>query len=297
MFFVDLSTVQYHEEYQLDPPANDPIMHGSTTIVDEILVMDDTENPISRKDLLANYEQLLEDYHTSVADINLEQQEHSTINDDQFLLLDESNGYSYQKDDVYEADIHLSIGTLYMEEFGQGIRTSRITQAMNHFEQAVRLYEMSGDVDSTINMALAKYNVFLLHLHDGNYRVASRRFNEAIDGLRQVDAIATADADIYDDYYNDPTLVNEITNVQQQRNNKRNQQPYKSSKQQRKTLVKATTASTDTSKASSMAGRSFHHERYEDDVESTTAMKGKPSIYVDLQHYLNQNESSVKEEL
>ena len=241
------------------------------------------------------YEQLLEDYSTLVADISIQQPQQNAMNDDQFLLMDESNGYYFEKDDIYEADIHVSIGTLYMEEFDSGIRTSSGTYAMTHFDQAVRLYEMSGDVDSTTNMALAKYNLFLLHLRDGNYRVAARLYNDAIVWLRKIDTtMASTDSDLYDDYGIDPALFTEVSNLQHQRRNTRNQQPYKSSKQQqqqRKILLKAETF-TGKSKTESTTGtgRVTNNAKNEIDVDSGTDTEAaNPTIYVDLQHFLSQN--------
>jgi hypothetical protein len=297
-FLCDQPTVQYHEEYQLDPPSNDPLLHGSTTVVDEMLVMDDTVRPVSRKELLAQYEQLLEDYNAVLADISTQQPTQSAMNDDQLLMMDESNGYYYEKDDVYEADIHLSIGTLYLEEIDKGIRTSSMTDAMTHFDQAVRLYEMSGDADSTTNMALAKYNLFLLHLRDGNYRVAARRYNEAIVWLRKIDTMAT-DFDLYDDDSNniDPTLFHYLTSLPHQHST-RNHQPYKSSnQQQRKTFLKLET-SAGPSKTGAKMDKSTNDENNVDQASSATVTKEKPSIHIDLQHFLSQNQSVLlKEEL
>ena len=273
--------MQYHEEYQLDPPSVDPLSHGSTTIIDEILIMDDSDTPISRKDLLVQYEQLLEEYYTLIADSDLQQ--HS-LHDDQMLLMDESNRYYYEKDDSYEADIHVSMGTLYMEEFDTVISTSSLTHAMIHFEQAERLYEMSGDVDSSTNMALAKYNLFLLHLRDGNYRMAARRYNDAIDMFRKIESHAT---DV-NNSFKGATLFTGNSNLQQHRSN-RNQEPYQSSKQQHSTSSKSEIPTTRTeSTTESAIDKEAKH-----DVESATLKKNKEkaSIYVDLQHFLSQNQS------
>ena len=274
--------VQYHEEYHLDPPSNDPLLHGSSTVVEEMLVMIDGETPSSRSDLLLQYEQLLADYNTLVANNNFQQQQ-NVMNDDQWLLMDESNEYYYEKDDIYEADIHVSIGILYMEEFDNGASTSSSTEAMTHFEQALRLYDRSVDADSSINMALAKYNLFLLHLRDGNYRVAARRYNEAIDLLRRIETTST---DMDEDLNVDYKLLAEIKDLQQNRN-KRNQQPYQSTKQ-RKTSVKAE-ANSDTSIPTSTTDSS----RANSNDKGTR--NDKASIYIDLQHFLSQNESTKEE--
>jgi tetratricopeptide (TPR) repeat protein len=281
--------VQHHEEYQLDPPSVDPLLHGSTTMIEEMLIMDDNETPMSRKDLLTQYEHLLAEYYALVADNDIQQ---NSMNDDQMLLMDESNGYYYEKNDSYEADIHVSIGTLYMEEFDKVISTSSITHAMTHFEQAVRLYEMSGDVDSNTNMALAKYNLFLLHLRGGNYRMAARRYNDAIDLFRNIESHST-DVTGMDESFKDPTLFTGSVNLHQHRS-KRVQEPYQSSKQQHKTLTKSEASTTRTTSPTARA----IDEETKHNVESATlpVVKEKPSLYVDLQNFLSQNQSA-KEEL
>ena len=212
------------------------------------------------------------------------------MDDDQLLLMDESNGYYYDKDDIYEADIHVSIGTLYMEEFDMCSSTSSITHAMTHFEQAVRLYDMSGDsdVDRSTNMALAKYNLFLLHLRNGNYRMAVRRYNEFIDLFRKIDAYTT-DEDIYESF-NDPTQFTEQITSQQHRA-KRNHEQYHLSKQRQTTLIKWDASTTKaTSKTGNASAKDSKHE-----VESAMLSEEQPSIYVDLQHFLTQNQSAKDE--
>jgi hypothetical protein len=218
------------------------------------------------------------------------------MNDDELLLMNGSNEYYYEKDDIYEADIHLSIGTLYIKEFDKGTFTSNsFTNAMTHLDQAVRLYEMSSDDTDhsiTTNMTLAKYYLFLLHLRDGNYHFAAQRYNDAIDWLRKLDALVLTDSDMFEDNDIDPNLFAEESILQHQPT-KRNPQPFKSLKQQQR---KKTYESEKTTRISKMR-RATNRGSNEVNVESASDTEEKPSIYIDLQHYLSQNQSALPKDL
>jgi hypothetical protein len=268
-----LNTVQLYEQYHLDPPFNDPLLLHSPSMIEN-----NGDRPISKNDLLIQYERSLEEYYALFSDYDFEQQ-HSVFFNDDILSVDESNGsnnYYYDKDDGYEADLHVLIGTLYMESDNQSSGQNSISLASNHFEQAVRLYDISGEVHST-NMALAKYNLFLLHLRDGDYRTASSLYNDAIDTLRMIDTtIAHTDSSMFI-----VGIMNEW--VQQYRTLHKNQ-PFKSKRQLNLRESQASTKS-DTSTRNYKIVRSSKENK-----------KTESSLFIDLQHFLTVSQNHTQED-
>jgi hypothetical protein len=270
--------VQFHEQYRLDPPFIDPLqLHSSTTTEDMIRTENDIDHPISKNDFLIQYERLLEEYYALFVDSDLEQQRTVPSNDDIFDMDASNDNYYYDTDDGYEADLHVSIGTLYMElHTTPSSSSSTISQATNHFEQAVRLYQASGEVHST-NMALAKYNLFLLHLRDGDYRTASLRYNDAVDALRTIDVTTEhPDSSIF--------IIEMMTVWKQGYRNVRKQQPYKSTQRHNDPKESQSSINAETST------RDYKIVKSTKDSSNTGS-----SLYVDVQHFLSQNYTSRDE--
>jgi tetratricopeptide (TPR) repeat protein len=278
--------VQLHEEYQLDPPFIDPLHYDSSTIVDDAKSMDNNDSPT-----LLELEQLLEEYHTLVSDTNINKQH--ALNDDEMLLMDESNQYYYEKDHAYEANIHMSLGEMYTEV--KKASTSSITQATFHFEKAVRLYEIEGDEQNT-NVALAKYNLFLLHLRDGDYRTAMRWYDEAIDLLEVMNPSDELPADWYYEL-NDLSWISGRADLQNDRNtqSQHQQKSTRSHQEQQRTSLHSDASASDTAtKAGSSVKQGKRSKQL--NIRLTTKNTVGSSIYINLQHYLSQNDTH-KEEL
>jgi tetratricopeptide (TPR) repeat protein len=279
-FYLLLTVVLLHETYRLQPPVNDPILLA--TIVDDTATTDH-DRATTKQEVLMEHERTLDEYYSLYKNGNL----HVTMSDDVIYNDEYNNG----KDDAYEADVHVSIGMLYKEmDTSNSGSTSSSTLASSHFQQAIRLYEMSGDVLCS-SMAIAKYNLFLLHMRDGDYRAAIFQYNDAIDVLSKLDI---TDFSSYDEY-DDPSLLEELKQPipdhlgHYQRLNdgatmKRNAQPKHS-------LIQATSRKTRKSNEKRPVEKSRQKA-------ATTGIKGDEStIFVDLQHFLllQQNHSQQYE--
>lgn len=146
--------MDWSEKYNLDPPpsaATDPMF------VDE-----------SSDALLKEYELLLQEYNDIFANDGY----------DQGAYFDgTTGGLYYERDDGYEGGLHMSLGVLY--SMSRGGDEENDVLAASHLEQAIRLYEMSGEEGQ--NMASVKFNLANLRLRSGDYRESAKLYKEALD--------------------------------------------------------------------------------------------------------------------
>lgn len=118
---------------------------------------------------IAEYENLLQEYHESFSVDDVGQYDREGYFDDE-------NGY-LMKDDAYEADIHVFLGMLYLT------RGDDPVLAIVHFEQATKLYEVSGEGQSA-NMASAKISLASLFLQTKEFDKSAFVYAEAVDIYR-----------------------------------------------------------------------------------------------------------------
>lgn len=263
--------VEWNEKYRLDPPADD------SSFADEF------EGETS--ELMAEYEEILEEYQEMFAADGRSAMEG---------FFDEMSGETYyEKDDGYEGDLHMSLGALYMSRSDN----SESIQAASHLEQAIRLYELSGEAQSQ-NMASAKFDLSILHLRNGEYRMSARRHGEALDIFRTV---------MGDDDGSVGGSVEELNSFLPQRELPQQIQPQQQD------------SSSSSSKAGSATGPAASRQRQRSTTNKGTAMdrdhasrqnrlsmveankidatgKGGPTIVVDVHRFLSQNDS-YKDEL
>jgi hypothetical protein len=250
--------------YQLDP---------------SVYRMIDSSSTVTIKEMLADYVHTLEEYHALFPDDT--QNAFPLPIDD--MLVDESTGseYYFEKDDSYEADLHVAIGTLYAELATSTTTGERsITDATSHFQQAIRLYEMSGERQSA-NMALAKYNLSILHFQNGDFRMASNRYSDALDIFRSIQDI-NGDGLHVDDM---ELLASRL--AQQQKNlqfSGHHHQPHRTSKSQTTRTTKVTVARK-TNEATSVKQQGA----------ITNWKEGASSILLDVHRFLHQNDSQQDE--
>lgn len=244
--------VEWYEKYRLDPPA-DPPMDAAADLMEG-----DTA------EMVAEYERILLEYLEMFAD------DTAAAAMDGFL--DETTGETYyEKDDGYEGDLHMSIGSLYMARSDN----SESIQAASHLEQAVRLYELSGEVQSQ-NMATVKFNLSILHLRNGDYPMSARLHGEALDIFRAVIGDGVNPMAMGDEELNSLLLM---------------QQEQEESYFQATRTSKTTTTTSPQTKGSKAPS-----------VQATKTAGGggggggPPTILVDVQRFLSQNDS-LREEL
>jgi tetratricopeptide (TPR) repeat protein len=88
-------------------------------------------------------------------------------------FVDEITGEILDRDDGYEGDLHSGLGSLYMAK-------GDYVLAASHLTEAVRLYELSGEQQER-SMADAKFNLSILHLRNGAYMESANLYSEALD--------------------------------------------------------------------------------------------------------------------
>jgi tetratricopeptide (TPR) repeat protein len=244
--------VEWNVKYDLDPPAVDQ------SAADFMGGGDSTD------DMVAEYERVLQEYLEMFAD--------DTVGGmDGFF--DEASGETYyEKDDGYEGDLHTSIATLYM---ARGDNSENILAA-SHLEQAVRLYELSGEQDGQ-NMATAKFNLSILHARNGDYLASAQLHSEALDIFRAVVGEGVNPMGMGVD-----ELSTLLEQQQQEQNSAYQNQHFTTSK------TTTTSSSTATSQATKKTAPSMQ--------AANTANDAGPTILVDVQRFLSQNDS-LREEL
>jgi len=152
---ISLLAVEWYERYNLESPAVGGL---------EFFQSGD-ENPVEA------FEMALQQYKEIFSD-------EGAIYDEEGYF-DEATGETYyEKDDGYEADLHASIGALYMGGDDHIL-------AVSHLLEAIRLYDLAGEPDGQ-NMASAKFNLAALRLRNGEYRESARLHGEALDIFHRI---------------------------------------------------------------------------------------------------------------
>lgn len=129
---------------------------------------------------IQEYERLLEEYVDGTATDDVGQY-------DRDGYFDDSEGYLI-KDDGYEADIHSSLGVLYMAQGQENV------MAAIHLEHAARMYEQNGERDSP-SMASVKLSLAELYLQSRDYEKSAVAHAEAINIFRATGAASFGGAD------------------------------------------------------------------------------------------------------
>lgn len=224
--------------------------------------------------MLAGYEQRLQEYLEA-----FDGDTSGMLEDGYDEMLDELYEYN-EKDDGYEGDLHLSIGALYMAQGGDNNLF-----AASHLEQAVRLYELSGERDGE-NTATAKFNLSILHLRGGDYRASAQLHGEALDIFRSVNEENVSLTGLLG--------VNELRTLmiqhpQRQESSRNDDQPSPSTK------AKAASPATQTTTTTTRESHSSIKET-KPSLQAAADHSDGPSILIDVNSFLNQN-NSLKEEL
>jgi tetratricopeptide (TPR) repeat protein len=82
------------------------------------------------------------------------------------------------KDDLYEGDIHMSLGSLFLAK-------GDLVSAGSHLSQSIKLYELSGEEEDR-NLADAKFNMSVLKYRTGEYALSREFYDSALDIYRDV---------------------------------------------------------------------------------------------------------------
>jgi tetratricopeptide (TPR) repeat protein len=82
------------------------------------------------------------------------------------------------KDDLYEGDIHVNLGSLLLAK-------GDFVAAGSHLSQAIKLYELS-DEEEDRNVADAKYNMAVLYYRTGEFSLSREMYEAAVDIYRTV---------------------------------------------------------------------------------------------------------------
>jgi tetratricopeptide (TPR) repeat protein len=82
------------------------------------------------------------------------------------------------KDDLYEGDIHMSLGSLFLAK-------GDLVSAGSHLSQSIKLYELSGEEEDR-NLADAKFNMSVLKYRTGDYALSREFYDSALDIYRDV---------------------------------------------------------------------------------------------------------------
>ena len=82
------------------------------------------------------------------------------------------------KDDLYEGDIHMGLGSLFLAK-------GDLVSAGSHLSQSIKLYEISGEEEDR-NLADAKFNMSVLKYQTGEYALSREFYDSALDIYRDV---------------------------------------------------------------------------------------------------------------
>lgn len=86
----------------------------------------------------------------------------------------------YHKNDYFEGDIHMTLGTLYMST------SADYVQAESHFRQAIQLYQLSSDIQTIKAMADCRYNLASLLFQMKKYDDSAETRKMALDAYREI---------------------------------------------------------------------------------------------------------------
>jgi len=153
MYFAE--SMSFHEKYDLHP-----------------FEFEDVQGVWNGQDEPEDYEQALEEYHTSVKGAL-----DSVVYPDDDALAEKvwssDAFYSSEKDDRYEGDLHSNLGSMYLY-YGDH------DAAEPHLVEAVRLYESIDDEERNEILADAKYNLAMLKVRKSEFQESVKLYREAI---------------------------------------------------------------------------------------------------------------------
>jgi tetratricopeptide (TPR) repeat protein len=259
--------VDWYETYNIEPRTDaldDGMMDGGST-----------------ESLLAEYEIVLSEYLESLADDN---QAFASAGDLGEYFDELGGGMPHGKDSAYEADLHLSIGALYLSRSSHGSGDSSI-QSASHLEQALRLYELSGE-SQTENMATTKYNLSIYHLRNGDYQQSATFYAEALDIFQTFATDEASDFNFGAAANVKQSLHSLLSPTQHRKPQSRTPPTIDNAKSQSSSDKRASSSSTST-KPSLVQAISIDDEH--------DGRQKRPVILVDMQQFLQQNDSSKDE--
>jgi tetratricopeptide (TPR) repeat protein len=253
--------VEWYETYNIEP---------RTDVLDEGMMDEGATDS-----LLDEYEMVLSEYLESLADHN---QAFASAGDLGEYFDELGGGMPHGKDNAYEADLHLSIGALYLSRSSG----DNNIQSASHLEQALRLYELSGE-SHTENMATTKYNLSIYHLRNGDYRQSAVFYAEALDIFQ---TFVTDGASDFAAANVKQSLHSLLSSTQQRKPQSRTPPAADNAKSQSSSDKRATSSPAST-KPSLVQAISIDDE-YD-------GRQKRPAILVDMQQFLQQNDSSKDE--
>jgi tetratricopeptide (TPR) repeat protein len=152
--------IQWHEQHRLPPPpALKTASSGS--------MRDDAS---SRDEAIQEYEQILEEYREAMAGSSGVPYEGA---DEEELPYSVDN-----RQDGYEGDLHMNLGSLYMAN-------GDTFAAISHLQQAMQLYERSDEKGDDSNAADVKFTLSELHFRNGDYQASMQLHEQALDLYRR----------------------------------------------------------------------------------------------------------------
>jgi tetratricopeptide (TPR) repeat protein len=258
--------VEWYETYSIEPRAE---------VLDEGMMDEGATDS-----LLAEYEMVLSEYLESLTDHN---QAFAAAGDLGEYFDELVGGMPHGRVNAYEADLHLSIGALYLSRSSSGSGDNSI-QSASHLEQALRLYELSGE-SHTENMATTKYNLSICHLRNGDYQQSAVFYAEALDIFQTFTAEEASDSTLGASNVKQ-SLHSLLSSTQQRKPQSRTPPTSANAKSQSSSDKRATSSSTST-KPSLVQAVSIDEEN--------AGRPKRPAILVDMQQFLQQNDSSKDE--
>ena len=270
------SSVKWHERYNLDPPPS-TTTGGSNT-------KSSTGN--SNADAITALEQALQEYDEMFRGDGYADTDETTggyFDEDQ-----QQEYYSYyERDNGYEADLHASIGALLLDRSDDG--PGDTIGAVTHLLEAERLYRLTGESDN-VNMASVKFTLAALHLQNGEYRESGRLHGEALAIFRKVQGDGE---DLMDGATTTSGLgLEEITAMLLQIQQK--QQP---NSQQQKQQPAADARRQDTVTESSQSYPEEEQPHKGVGAKTVQIQSGPASMWIDIEGFLSQNDTTLKDEL
>jgi tetratricopeptide (TPR) repeat protein len=231
--------------------------------------------------LLAEYEMVLSEYLESLADHN---QAFASAGDLGEYFDELGGGMPHGKDNAYEADLHLSLGALYLSRSSSGSGDNSI-QSASHLEQALRLYELSGE-SHTENMATTKYNLSIYHLRNGDYQQSALFYAESLDIFQTFATDEAGDSTLGAAAANVKLSLHSLLSSTQQRK-PQSRTPPPTATDNAKSQLSSDKRATSSTKPSLVQAVSINDEH--------DGRQKRPAILVDMQQFLQQNDSSKDE--
>ena len=148
-------------------------------------------NALHDGDTLQQHIDALQDYRSMINGGTLNEKEVTL----EGLNNDANNDYYYQRDDGYEGDLHLTLGTLYLSN-------DDLEKAMTYFENAISLYQTSSDDANSHRMADAKTNLAMAFFRARQFQESIRLHTEALELYQTLygDGVNPLTQEFEDDY-------------------------------------------------------------------------------------------------